>query len=140
MTSKLVPPSLGPVEEPVSTSTSPSPSPRPDLRTTVRRSEPRVETLITPGFVAEAPLPERVGPDDVMESITFEVPRRVKRALLSEVAARRDDPDRRSVASMKSVILEALAAHGLGHLIRQPDIEVQAGIFMKRQSAQLRRR
>jgi hypothetical protein len=41
---------------------------------------------------------------------------------------------------MKSVILEALAAYGFGDLIRQSDIEVQAGIFMKRQSAQMRRR
>lgn len=138
MAGKLVPPSLGPVDEPVSTS--PSASRRPDLRTTARRTEPRIEALVTPGFVTEAPLPERVGPDDVLEGITFEVPRRVKRALLGEVAARRDDPDRRSVASMKSVILEALAAHGFGDLIRQSDIEVQAGIFMKRQSAQMRRR
>jgi hypothetical protein len=41
---------------------------------------------------------------------------------------------------MKSVILEALAAYGLQEQIRQSDIEVQAGIFMKRQSAQMRRR
>lgn len=41
---------------------------------------------------------------------------------------------------MKSVILEALAAQGYGHLIDRSDIEVQAGIFMKRQAAQLRRR
>jgi hypothetical protein len=41
---------------------------------------------------------------------------------------------------MKSVILEALAAYGFGDLIRPGDIEVQAGIFMKRQSAQMRRR
>jgi hypothetical protein len=41
---------------------------------------------------------------------------------------------------MKSVILEALAAYGFGDLIHPADIEVQAGIFMKRQSAQMRRR
>jgi hypothetical protein len=138
MAGKLVPPSLGPVDEPVTVS--PAAPPRPDLRTAARRPEPRIEALITPGFVTEAPLPERTEPDDVLESITFEVPRRVKRALLTEVAARRDDPNRRPVASMKSVILEALAAHGFGNLIRQADIEVQAGIFMKRQSAQMRRR
>jgi hypothetical protein len=41
---------------------------------------------------------------------------------------------------MKSVILEALAANGFGEFIAKTDIEVQAGIFMKRQAAQLRRR
>jgi hypothetical protein len=41
---------------------------------------------------------------------------------------------------MKSVILEALMAHGFGELISRADVEVQAGIFMKRQAAQLRRR
>lgn len=138
MAGRLVPPNLAPVDEPVDTSD--VPSARPDLRTTAKRAEPRLEALIAPGFVAEALLPERVEPDDVPEGITFEVPRRVKRALLSEVAARRNDPERRSVASMKSVILEALAAHGFGDLIRKSDIEVQAGIFMKRQSAQMRRR
>jgi hypothetical protein len=138
MAGKLVPPSLGPVDEPVGIS--PAAPPRPDLRTAARRPEPQVEALITPGFVTEAALPERIEPDDVLESITFEVPRRVKRALLTEVAARRDDPNRRPLASMKSVILEALAAYGFGDLIRQADIEVQAGIFMKRQSAQMRRR
>lgn len=138
MVGKLVPPNLEPVEEQGRAAV--TPPPRPDLRTTPRRVEPRVEALITPGFVTEAELPERVGPDDVLEGITFEVPRRVKRALLNEVAARRGDPDRRSVASMKSVILEALAAHGFGDVIRQFDIDVQAGIFMKRQSAQMRQR
>jgi hypothetical protein len=138
MAGKLVPPDLGPIDE--SMRTSPPSSQKPDLRTSVRRTEPRIEALIKPGFVTEAHLAERVGPDDVLEGITFEVPRRVKRALLNEVAARRDDPDRRSVASMKSVILEALAAHGFGDLIRESDIEVQSGIFMKRQSAQMKRR
>ena len=138
MVGKLVPPNLEPVEEQGRAAV--TPSPRPDLRTTPRRVEPRVEALITPGFVTEAQPPERVGPDDVLEGITFEVPRRVKRALLNEVAARRSDPERRSVASMKSVILEALAAHGFGDVIRQFDIDVQAGIFMKRQSAQMRQR
>ena len=41
---------------------------------------------------------------------------------------------------MKSVILEALAANGFSEFITKTDIEVQAGIFMKRQAAQLRRR
>lgn len=54
--------------------------------------------------------------------------------------ARKDNPERRTVASMKSVILEALAAYGYAGLIDKRDIEVQAGIFMKRQAAQLRRR
>jgi hypothetical protein len=133
MANKLVPPNLEPVDESLQ-------SARPDLRTSPKRTEPRVDQLLTPGFVTEAPLVERVEPDDILEAITFEVPRRVKRALLNEVAARRGDPDRRSVASMKSVILEALATHGFGELIRQSDIQVQAGIFMKRQSAQLKRR
>lgn len=96
--------------------------------------------MLAQGFVTEVPLPGRVEPDDVLEGITIEVPRRLKRALHSEVAARRDDPGKRGVASMKSVILEALAAYGFEDKIRQSDIEVQAGIFMKRQSAQMRRR
>jgi hypothetical protein len=41
---------------------------------------------------------------------------------------------------MKSVILEALAAHGHSDLIERGNSEVQAGIFMKRQAAQFRRR
>ena len=138
MAGKLVPPKLEPIHEPT-----PSANPledRPDLRTTGRRSKPVVEFVIAQGFVTEAPLPERIEPDDMLEGITIEVPRRLKRALHNEVAARRDDPGKRSVASMKSVILEALAAYGYGELIRQSDIEVQAGIFMKRQSAQMKRR
>lgn len=99
-----------------------------------------VESLIVQGFVTEAPLPERIESDDMLEGITIEVPRRLKRALHNEVAARRDDPGKRAVASMKSVILEALAAYGFEDMIRRSDIEVQAGIFMKRQSAQMRRR
>jgi hypothetical protein len=137
MTAKLVPPKLDPVGEPVPSAAA---AERPDLRTTARRPKPVVDSLIAQGFVTEAVLPERIEPDDILESITIEVPRRLKRALHSEVAARRDDPARRSVASMKSVILEALAAYGFGDLIRPGDIEVQAGIFMKRQSAQMRRR
>jgi hypothetical protein len=39
---------------------------------------------------------------------------------------------------MKSVILEALTAYGFSAFISKSDIEVQAGIFMKRQAAQLR--
>jgi hypothetical protein len=137
MTAKLVPPKLDPVGEPAPSAAA---AERPDLRTTARRPKPVVDSLIAQGFVTEAVLPERIEPDDILESITIEVPRRLKRALHSEVAARRDDPARRSVASMKSVILEALAAYGFGDLIRPGDIEVQAGIFMKRQSAQMRRR
>jgi hypothetical protein len=138
MVGKLVPPKLDPVDDPApSTNTA---TERPDLRTTARRPKPVVDSLISQGFVTEAVLPERIEPDDVLEGITIEVPRRLKRALHSEVAARRDDPTRRSVASMKSVILEALAAYGFADLIRPADIEVQAGIFMKRQSAQMRRR
>ncbi|HEX3417405.1 MAG TPA: hypothetical protein VHT21_13515 [Stellaceae bacterium] len=137
MAAKLVPPKLDPVGEPVPSAAA---AERPDLRTTARRPKPVVDSLIAQGFVTEAVLPERIEPDDILESITIEVPRRLKRALHSEVAARRDDPARRSVASMKSVILEALAAYGFGDLIRPGDIEVQAGIFMKRQSAQMRRR
>jgi hypothetical protein len=137
MAAKLVPPKLDPVGEPVPSAAA---AERPDLRTTARRPKPVVDSLISQGFVTEAVLAERIEPDDILESITIEVPRRLKRALHSEVAARRDDPARRSVASMKSVILEALAAYGFGDLIRPADIEVQAGIFMKRQSAQMRRR
>jgi hypothetical protein len=85
---------------------------------------------------ATAP-PESPEPTEVL---TIEVPRRLKRALLAEVGNRKGDPGRRTVASMKSVILEALAANGFGEFITKTDIEVQAGIFMKRQAAQLRRR
>ncbi|HEY2531080.1 MAG TPA: hypothetical protein VGJ20_24635 [Xanthobacteraceae bacterium] len=138
MAAKLVPPKLERVDEPAPSDK--NIAERPDLRTTVRRSKPVVESLITQGFVTEATLPERIEPDDLPEGVTIEVPRRLKRALHIEVAARRDDPDKRSVASMKSVILEALAAYGFGDVIRRSDIEVQAGIFMKRQSAQMRRR
>jgi len=138
MAGKLVPPKLDPVDERVTSAN--AGGGRPDLRTTSRRPKPAVDSLIAHGFVTEAVLPERIEPDDVLEGITIEVPHRLKRALHSEVAARRDDPTRRSVASMKSVILEALAAYGFGDLIRPADIEVQAGIFMKRQSAQMKRR
>ena len=138
MVSKLVPPKLEPVND--QPPLIEAPAERPDLRTATRRPKPVVESLIAQGFVTEATVPDRIGPDDMLEGITIEVPRRLKRALHGEVAARRDDPGKRVVASMKSVILEALAAYGFADLIRQSDIEVQAGIFMKRQSAQMRRR
>ncbi len=138
MATKIVAPQLGRLDEeaehPAAT------VPKPNLRTPARRTEAAIDSVLTPGFVEEAKVPQRVHPDDTMEGLTIEVPRRLKRALQGEVAGRRDDPARRSVASMKSVILEALAAHGFGEVIRQADIEVQAGIFMKRQSAQLRRK
>lgn len=138
MVGKLVPPTLDPIDN--AAAAEKAIADRPDLRLSVRRTKPVVDALIGPGFVTETALPERVEPDDQLEGITIEVPRRLKRALYNEVAARRDDPAKRSVASMKSVILEALAAYGFGELICQSDIEVQAGIFMKRQSAQMRRR
>ena len=137
MPSKIAPPKLEPIDDtipPVGAMAS-----RPDLRTAARRSKPLVDSLIATGFVADAAPRERAEPDDMPEAITIEVPRRLKRALQAEVAARRDDPGRRSVASLKSVILEALAANGFRDFIRASDIEVQAGIFMKRQSAQMRR-
>lgn len=136
MNAKLVAPELGPVDE--DSVETPPPAPRPDLRVPPRRSEPLVDSLVRPGFVIEAPqAPEPAEPTEVL---TIEVPRRLKRALLAEVTARKDDPQRRTVASMKSVILEALTAYGFSAFIRSGDIEVQAGIFMKRQAAQLRRR
>jgi hypothetical protein len=136
MNAKLATPDLGSLdEEPVET---PQPRHRPDLRVSIRRQEPRVDELVRPGFVTDViPPPEAIEPTAVL---TIEVPRRLKRALQAEVNARKDDPERRTVASMKSVILEALAAKGFSDLIDKRDIEVQAGIFMKRQSAQLRRR
>jgi hypothetical protein len=136
MNAKLVTPELGPVDED-SAETRP-PAPRPDLRVPPRRSEPLVDTLVRPGFVVEAP--QALEPTEPTEVLTIEVPRRLKRALLAEVTARKDDPQRKTVASMKSVILEALTAYGFSEFIRRSDIEVQAGIFMKRQAAQLRRR
>lgn len=117
-----------------------TPIAKPNLRTSARRTKASIDEVLTQGFVEEAKLPEISHPDDSVEGLTIEVPRRLKRALQSEVAERRDDPERRPVASMKSVILEALAAHGFADFIRQTDIEVQAGIFMKRQSAHLRRK
>jgi hypothetical protein len=136
MSTKLATPNLASLDdEPVET---PQPKPRPDLRVSLRRPEPRVEELMRPGFVTEAVAPPE--PAEPTEVLTIEVPRRLKRALQAEVSARKDDPKRRTVASMKSVILEALAAHGYAELIERSDIEVQAGIFMKRQAAQLRRR
>jgi hypothetical protein len=135
MNAKLVTPDLGPIDEdPRET----PPPPLPDLRVPPRRSEPVVATLVRPGFVTEAPQP--LEPTEPTEVLTIEVPRRLKRALLAEVTARKDDPHRRSVGSMKSVILEALNAYGFSDFITRNDIEVQAGIFMKRQAAQLRRR
>lgn len=135
MAIKLAAPDLGPLdEEPMETFQSKQ---RPDLRVSLRRPEPRVEELVRPGFVTDAvPLPE---PTEPTEILTIEVPRRLKRALLAEVTARKNDPDRKMVASMKSVILEALAVSGYAGLIDQGDIEVQAGIFMKRQSALLKK-
>lgn len=138
MATKLVAPQLGRVDE---EGEEPTPTiSKPNLRTPARRTEASIDSVVGPGFVVEAKVRERVDPDDTTEGLTIEVPRRLKRALQAEVAGRRDDPDRRAVASMKSVILEALAAHGFGVFIRQADIEVQAGIFMKRQAAQLRRK
>ena len=96
MVNKLVPPTLPPLEEPPGMP--PAGKRRPELRTPGRRERPNVESLVSPGFVAEAPLSERSDPDDALETITIPIPRRVKRALLADVAARRDDPDQRSVA------------------------------------------
>ena len=137
--SRLIPPALSSPSDEVETSSAIFPQ-RPNLRMPVRQPDVGVETLVAPGFVAEAPLPVMVHPDDVLERVTLELPRRLKRALQAEVSARRDDPHRRSRASMKSVVLEALSADGFGQFIRTSDIEVQAGIFMKRQSAKLRQR
>lgn len=136
MNAKLATPDLGSLDD--EQTEIPQSPPRPDLRRSLRRPEPRVEELVRPGFVTEALQPQE--PAEPTEVLTVEVPRRVKRALQAEVNARKDDPERRTVASMKSVILEALAAHGYGDLIDKRDVEVQAGIFMKRQAAQLRRR
>jgi hypothetical protein len=136
MAAKLATPDLGAIDE--EASENPQQARRPELRGSLRRSKPRVEELVRTGFVTDAmATPEPAEPTEVL---TIEVPRRLKRALQAEVNARKDDPDRRTVASMKSVILEALAAHGYGNLIGRQDIEVQAGIFMKRQAAQLKRK
>lgn len=136
MAEKLIPPTLGPLDEDGISATL---EPRPELRINPRRPEPKVDMLVRPGFVTEAASVRLTDPDDVTEVLTIEVPRRLKRALQAEVAARKDDPEKRTVASMKSVILEALTAYGFSELISRADIEVQAGIFMKRQAAQLRR-
>lgn len=138
MIAKLATPDLGSLDEEAVETPSANTRPRPDLRVSLRRQEPRVDELVGPGFVSDVvPPPAATEPTAVL---TIEVPRRLKRALQAEVNARKDDPERKTVASMKSVILEALAANGFSDLIDRRDIEVQAGIFMKRQSAQLRRR
>jgi hypothetical protein len=138
MNAKLVTPNLGSLDDEPTEIPAPPPTPRPELRVPPRRSEPRVDSLISPGFVTDAvPVTEPTEPTEVL---TIEVPRRLKRALLAEVAERKDDAQRRTVASMKSVILEALTAYGFSQFINRSDIEVQAGIFMKRQAAQLRKR
>jgi len=136
MATRLVPPQLSRLDDEETDAA--IPLSRPNLRTPARRSEPKIEALVTQGFVTEARPPSQSDSGDVTEGLTIEVPRRLKRALLAEVADRRADPDRRAVASMKSVILEALAASGFQDSIKQADIEVQAGIFMKRQSARLK--
>lgn len=138
MVSKLVAPQLGRLDEEIE-EIAPPPQ-KPNLRAPARRTDAIIASVVAPGFVEEVRIPHRADSEDTPEGLTIEVPRRLKRALQVEVASRRDDPDRRSVASMKSVILEALAAYGFGDFIRQADIEVQAGIFMKKQSAQLRRK
>jgi hypothetical protein len=138
MIAKLATPDLGSLDEEAVETPNANTKPRPDLRVSLRRQEPRVDELVGPGFVTDVvPPPAATEPTTVL---TIEVPRRLKRALQAEVNARKDDPERRTVASMKSVILEALAANGFSDLLDRRDIEVQAGIFMKRQSAQLRRR
>ena len=56
MNAKLVTPELGSVDDdPVET---PSPVPRPELRVPPRRSEPRLDTLVRPGFVTDAVQPQ----------------------------------------------------------------------------------
>jgi hypothetical protein len=138
MNAKLVTPNLGSLDDEPSEIPAPIPPARPELRVPPRRSEPMVDSLVMPGFVTDAvPVADAVEPTEVL---TIEVPRRLKRALLAEVAARKDDPQRRMVASMKSVILESLTAYGFSQFINRSDIEVQAGIFMKRHAAQLRKR
>ena len=115
MNAKLVTPELGSLDDdPVEM---PSPAPRPELRVPPRRPEPRLGTLVRPGFVTEAVQPP--DPPEPTEVLTIEVPRRLKRALLAEVAGRKDDPQRRTVASMKSVILEALTAYGFSAVHQQ---------------------
>ena len=119
MNAKLVTPDLGSLDdEPVDL---PPPAQRPELRVPPRRSEPRVDTLVRPGFVTEAI--QHPEPGEPTEVLTIEVPRRLKRALLAEVAERKDDPQRRTVASMKSVILEALTSYGFGEFINKSDID-----------------
>jgi len=90
MNVKLIAPDLGSLED--EGPDTPQLPPRPDLRASPRRPEPRVEGLVRPGFVTEAPLPPE--PTEPNEVLTIEVPRRLKRALQAEVGARKDDPDR----------------------------------------------
>src|SRR4051812_15333133 len=118
MNVKLIAPDLGSLED--EGPDTPQLPPRPDLRASPRRPEPRVEGLVRPGFVTEAPLPPE--PTEPNEVLTIEVPRRLKRALQAEVGARKDDPDRRGNASIKSGLFEAFAPKGVRELFFQNDI------------------
>ena len=84
MNTKLTAPDLGSLDD--EAVEIPPPTPRPELRVPPRRSEPRVDSLVQPGFVTEALQPPE--PTEPTEVLTIEVPRRLKRALLAEVAER----------------------------------------------------
>jgi hypothetical protein len=72
MNAKLVTPELGSLDDdPVEM---PSSAPRPELRVPPRRPEPRLDTLVRPGFVTEAVQP--LDPPEPTEMLTIEVPRR----------------------------------------------------------------
>jgi hypothetical protein len=72
MNAKLVTPNLGSLDDEPTEMPAPTPPPRPELRVPPRRSEPRVDSLVRPGFVTDAvPVPEPTEPTEVL---TIEVP------------------------------------------------------------------
>lgn len=112
----------------------------PQIRGTPRKGRPQVAGLVSQGFVAEAPTPAKpADPDDEMDRVTLMMPRRVKMALLEEVNRRRSDPKKRSLASLKSVVLEALAKDGFDYVISAEDIQSNSGVYLKRQAAATRK-
>ena len=85
------------------------PTPRPDLRVPPRRSEPRVDSLVRPGFVTEV-RSRQPGANRAERGSHHRGPQAAEAGVCRPKSGeRKDDPDRRTVASMKSVILEALS-------------------------------
>jgi hypothetical protein len=72
---------------------------------------------VKPGFVADPLSP--LAPSEPAEPLTIEVPRHLTHALQAGVNTRKHDPERRTVGSMKSIILEASVAHVRSDRVRE---------------------